>query len=94
MPKRIDLTGRKFGRLTAVEMTDKRNRNGSIYWKCRCDCGRETFVTSDVLRRGAVKSCGCLFRGMDITGQRFGQLTALYPTTKRDQKHSVLWHCR
>lgn len=62
MPKRIDLTGRKFGRLTAVEMTDKRNRNGSIYWKCRCDCGRETFVTSDVLRRGAVKSCGCLQR--------------------------------
>lgn len=62
MPKRIDLTGRKFGRLTAVEMTDKRDRKGSIYWKCRCDCGRETFVTSDVLRRGAVKSCGCLQR--------------------------------
>ena len=30
----------------------------------------------------------------DITGYRKGQLTALYPTDKRDNKGSVIWHCR
>jgi len=33
--KPIDLTGQKFGRLTAIEMTDKR-KNNSVVWKCLC----------------------------------------------------------
>lgn len=87
-----DLTGQRFGKLIAVRRMD--NRRGRTCWLCRCDCGQTKVVQANALKAGRVKSCGCLFRGMDITGQRFGQLTALYPTTKRDQKHSVLWHCR
>lgn len=30
------------------------------------------------------------FRGKDLTGQKFGRLTALYPTNKR-QNDSVIW---
>ena len=31
---------------------------------------------------------------VDITGQQFGRLTALYPTDKRDCKGSIYWHCK
>lgn len=30
----------------------------------------------------------------DITNHRFGRLVALYPTSARDRKWSVYWHCR
>lgn len=31
---------------------------------------------------------------VDITGQEFGYLKALYPTQRRDSNGSILWHCR
>lgn len=52
------------------------------------------------LKSGKTKSCGCqrkyrLSEGIaDITNQQFGRLTALNPTSKRDSKGSVYWHCR
>lgn len=54
-----NLTGQKFGRLTVVESTDER-RNGSIIWKCKCDCGKYFLARSADLRKGNTKSCGCL----------------------------------
>jgi hypothetical protein len=36
----IDLTGKRFGRLTVVGIYD-RTPNGCIRWRCRCDCGNE-----------------------------------------------------
>ncbi len=32
-------------------------------------------------------------KGKDITNQRFGKLTALYPTDKRTKEGNVVWHC-
>lgn len=57
---RIDLTGRRFGRLTAVEPTERRNSKGSVYWRCICDCGQEAEYTEDMLVHGRYLSCGCL----------------------------------
>lgn len=59
---RVDLTGRRFGRLQALEPTDRRDRKGSVYWRCVCDCGQEIEVTEDGLMRGNYQSCGCLKR--------------------------------
>ena len=56
--RRIDLTGRKFHLLT-VESYDHTEK-GRAYWKCRCDCGKETLVSTANLTSGVVKSCGCL----------------------------------
>lgn len=56
----IDLTGRCFGRLTALYPTERRSPKKSVYWHCRCDCGNEVEVTEDGLRHGNYKSCGCL----------------------------------
>ncbi len=57
-----DLTGRRFGRLTALYPTERRDKKLSVYWHCRCDCGNETEVTADGLVHGNYKSCGCLRR--------------------------------
>lgn len=59
MGKFIDLTGQKFGRLTVLERVE--NKGKRTYWKCLCDCGNETIVWADNLRRGLQKSCGCLY---------------------------------
>lgn len=59
--KRLDLTGKRFGRLTVLAPAeDKRLPSGeaSSQWRCRCDCGRETVVARRNLRFGATTSCG------------------------------------
>ena len=42
--------------------------------------------------------CGCRSvknnARSDIAGQRFGRLVAQSPTDRRDEKGSVIWHCR
>jgi hypothetical protein len=106
MGKLIDITGQKFGRLTVLNKSDKRNSCGQVYWNCICDCGKTCEVTGTALRTGHTKSCGCYSlditaekgkaRLVDLTGQKFGKLTVLY----RDKTHikaggqqSTMWHC-
>ena len=55
-----DLTGQRFGRLVAEYPTDRRNKKGSVFWHCRCDCGNTVEVTADNLLWGDYRSCGCL----------------------------------
>lgn len=57
---KIDLKNQRFGRLVAQYSTCKRNKKGSVYWHCVCDCGNELDVTEDCLVHGHYKSCGCL----------------------------------
>ena len=95
--KTEDLTGRVFGHLTVKKRLP--NRKGRSWWLCSCDCGGEKAVTAHDLKAGKVKSCGCLIHSpkrsiIDISGQRFGRLTALHPTERRDRHGSVYWACR
>lgn len=62
MSRRTDITGIRYGRLTAVEYAGDRK------WKCVCDCGNTTNVVTSSLLRGASTSCGC-FRS-ELTVQR------------------------
>lgn len=55
--KLIDLTGRKFGRLTVVSRSSNIGKKAA--WFCKCDCGRETVTTSTHLVSGHTSSCGC-----------------------------------
>lgn len=55
----IDITGQKFGRLTALELIGKTKTQSNI-WKCVCDCGNIKNVTCGILNAGTTKSCGCL----------------------------------
>ena len=86
----VDIRGQKFGELIAIEPTDKR-RGSYIIWRCRCSCGKEVFATAKHLRSGNTKSCGHVRRS-NITGQRFGRLTAIEPTD-RVVRNNVVWRC-
>lgn len=55
--RRLELTGERFGRLTVICRGGGFRRTA---WQCRCDCGEITFVTTDRLRTGKTRSCGCL----------------------------------
>ena len=57
MRKRLDLTGRRFGKLTVLRPAE--NIEGCTAWVCRCDCGQETIVKTSTLRNDRAKSCGC-----------------------------------
>ena len=59
--KADDLTGKKFGKLTAIKLTaPELTRKGMkmTTWLCRCECGRERIVRSTYLKRGQVTYCG------------------------------------
>lgn len=58
MGKKVDLRGRRFGRLLVLEEVG-RSKCGHVLWKCKCDCGNETVVRGRSLRRGDTTSCGC-----------------------------------
>ena len=78
--KRLDLTNQRFGSLTVIELGPpviQPSGKKVVTWKCLCDCGRETIVRTTNLRSGHTTSCGCACGRMDITGKRFGRLTAL-----------------
>lgn len=54
-----DLTGNRYGKLTVVKRVYKDGER-KTHWLCKCDCGNETVVSSDNLKNGHTKSCGCL----------------------------------
>lgn len=54
-----DLTGKRFGRWTAIRKTPS-SEKGKIRWDCICDCGTQRSVSERSLLRGRSKSCGCL----------------------------------
>lgn len=58
--RRVDLSGKRFTRLLAIEPIG--TGGGKVVWLCRCDCGQITKVRASNLGSGAVKSCGCLNR--------------------------------
>lgn len=57
-----DLTGQRFGNLTAVEHVGS-DKHRNALWRCVCDCGREHVVASRALVNGHVKTCGCFKSG-------------------------------
>lgn len=63
MPAFKDLTGKTFGRLTALKCTKKATRkSGPSIWLCKCVCGNFKNVQSGHLVNGSTQSCGCLQR--------------------------------
>ena len=57
--RRLDISGQRFGRLTAVKNLGSNHGRCNI-WLCKCDCGNEVKIPTDSLRSGNTKSCGCL----------------------------------
>ena len=56
MGKIDDLTGRRFGLLTAETMVPERS-GGYVQYACRCDCGQIIFANGKQLKHGTKKGC-------------------------------------
>lgn len=93
----INLLGQTFGDLKVVGRSRRRSSKGE-YWTCLCKCGYTCEAAASELLSGKKTHCGCETAKnnayVDITNQKFGRLTALYPTEKRARNGSVIWHLR
>lgn len=58
MAQPVDITGQKFGRLTAVRPMGPTGP-GRRLWECLCDCGKTSTVVLANLTNGNTRSCGC-----------------------------------
>lgn len=58
MPKFLDLTGKRFGRLVVLKRASK--PGDRVRWLCKCDCGVKKEVRGYNITSGHTKSCGCL----------------------------------
>jgi hypothetical protein len=102
MPKALDLTGQRFGRLVALERR-RGSRKEAAAWLCRCDCGAEKWVVTELLRSGTTRSCGCLHKEQlserrsvkEEAGTRYGKLVVVGPAGKGgDHGGRLLWFCQ
>lgn len=91
----IDLTGKKFSRLTVIERA-KPKYGKKAFWLCKCDCGNEVVVLGTQLINGRTRSCGCLLS--DVTKERsttHGQChTRLYKTWASMQQRCRNPNCK
>lgn len=104
-----DLTGAKFGELIVVSPNNDLNGRHGKHWNCVCSCGRTLAVRSSRLTRGQIASCDSLecvskagkqtdrksgrFPARDLTGMRFGKLTALKIDESIQGKGHAYWVC-
>lgn len=105
MPRYIDLTGNKYGRLTVLNKDNERKSSSGSYWICECECGNIKSVKSSSLRRGEIQSCGCLrnekvaqFKKQqsedEMIGKRFGKLVVQKRSEKKGSGGELYWLCQ
>jgi hypothetical protein len=80
---RIDLAGIRYGRLIVLDYSN--TTKGVAYWRCRCDCGKETLVRGAYLRTGNTTSCGCWQKEFRLVNRR------KYPPETKGRLRSI-WH--
>jgi hypothetical protein len=65
----VQLSGKVFGKLTVNRIIGP-DKHGMMVWLCTCECGNVKPVSSNSLRTGKTKSCGC---SMGVTTWGIGQ---------------------
>ena len=96
--KAENIVGQKFNRLTVIaRVIDDEDH---VKWKCQCECGNIIIVRKDSLTTGHTKSCGCLQKEIaskntkiNLIGQKFGKLTVIAESLRRDNEGNFFWYC-
>ncbi len=87
--KKINLIGKKFGKLTVISKSQKTDKNNNQYWICKCDCGNIKEIRGTHLQvtnsRCSTKSCGCLKKSL-ILPLGESAFTSLYYMYKKNAK--------
>lgn len=74
--KENDITGLKFGRLTAIRNTGNRTKCRHVIWEFSCDCGKISEHSKSRVVCGSTKSCGCAVKDSIV---------------ERSTKHGMRW---
>lgn len=81
--KTEDITGMKFGRLTAIKF-DHKEEDCRYCWLFKCDCGGEIIARKSDVMRGAVKFCKkCKYESVTKHGQNGTRLYAVWNSMKQ-----------
>jgi hypothetical protein len=101
MPLRINMVGRRFGRLTVIRGAG-RDKLGQAIWHCQCDCGNKCIRNGGQIRRfeklGKRQSCGCWRDELAANRRRaaatHGLTTENYPYPKLyDVWRQMIYRC-
>lgn len=93
----IDLTGKKFGKLTVLYRYEKNIRGGAA-WVCQCSCENKTICIKQGgdLRTGRITGCGCTLhekREIEIpTETKFGYWKVL-KRVENDSYNRICYLC-
>ncbi len=91
MPSHIDITGMKFGKLTAV---NKIKKNGLYFMECKCDCGNIKVISAKALTRSSkpTRSCGCILTAIrHQKGSAANSFTHGHAINGRRSRILVIW---
>ena len=95
--KSAHLEGKTVGYLTVLKRSDKKVSN-KIMWECECVCGKHSYVNTQGLVSGKIRSCGCKASELasqalreDITGNIYGYLKALFPSERKGKDGGHHW---
>lgn len=87
-----DLQGKQFDKLKVIGSIHKQSGNQNrLFWKCQCECGKETIATSHQLIHKRRKSCGC-GRKKNLINQRFGKLVVI--SFDHTKLNAAYWKCK
>ena len=79
-----DLTGKVFSFLRVISLCDERNPyDNSRMGLCKCVCGKTVKYTTQQLKKGTCKSCGCMKQAIRLGTGKW---------TKHGMSHSRLYH--
>jgi|ERR1700722_2279912 len=82
MSNRLELSGRRFGRLTVLGFSHV-HVSGCAVWMCICDCGNTKEIRGTHLVRGAVRSCGCLSTEIKRSRRTDNPISGKFVATER-----------
>jgi hypothetical protein len=68
MGLKVDIKGKKFGKLTALKELKERTKTGQILWQFKCDCGKKSIHVGSRVKNGQIISCGCSRKSEDPQG--------------------------
>lgn len=70
MGKRLDITGKKFGKLTAIKISDRKKNDGGLYWDFICDCGNQHITCASKAKKSTTIGCKACNEARFITSRR------------------------
>lgn len=86
--EKINYKGKKFNSLLIIEELKK---DGRLYFKCECDCGKIKMIQKYKVINNLTKSCGHL---RSLIGRRFGKLVVLEDTRKKTSSGEKQYLCQ